>query len=339
MKKLMLINLVLILAFFQLLTAGDVSKIGTASGTQLLIPVGARSISLGSSVVSNVKGAEAIHWNPAGMAFSPKSEIMFSTMQYIANIDVNYLAGVFNGGNIGCFGLNIKSLSFGDIEETTVDQPEGTGRTYSPSFTTFGLSYGRLLTDRITAGVTAKFIYESIMQTKSQTFAFDMGVQYAFNPHLRMGVTLMNLGGKLQYDGRNLESSYPIPGAPPTTDNGYFRAVPLASDIPSTFSFGFSYLANVAEMNNVELNAAFTNFNESSDQLYGGLEYGFKDLIFLRGGYLYNLQSSDESIFGFSAGAGLKYSLGNMDFYLDYAYRQLTDYFDASNIFCLKFGL
>lgn len=339
MKKMIILILTIVILSINYLPAGDVAKIGTVAGTQLLIPVGARSISLGGAVVSNVKGAEAMYWNPAGMSFSTKSELLFSSMQYIADINVNYIAGVFNGRNIGSFGLQIKSISFGEIEETTVLEPEGTGNTYSPTYTVFGLSYSRMLTDRITAGVTGKYVFESIMQTNASTIAVDMGIQYAFSPHLRMGVTLMNLGGKMQFNGRNLEYTGQIYGGPPTADNGYFRAIPLANEIPSIFSFGFSYVLNVAEMNSLEMTGSFANMNESSDQLYGGLEYGFKDFFFLRGGYLYNLQSSDESIFGLSAGLGIKYSLGNMDFYFDYAYRQLTDYFDANNIFTVKFAL
>ena len=49
--------------------------------------------------------------------------------------------------------------------------------------------------------------------------------------------------------------------------------------------------------------------------------------------------NQDDNIYGFSAGAGIKYPIGNFDFYFDYAYRQLTDYFDSSNIFTVKIGL
>ncbi|UCF65629.1 MAG: PorV/PorQ family protein [bacterium] len=338
MKKFIILFVILLCSSFQIY-AGDVSKIGTVSGTELLIPVGARSIALGGAVLSDVKGAEAIYWNPAGVAYSQKSEITFSNMSYIADIDVNYIAGTIRAGVVGTFGLHLKFLSFGDIEETTVNAPEGTGNTYSPSFSTFGLTFGRMLTDRITAGVTAKYIYEGIMQTSASTFAFDMGIQYAFNNNLRMGVTLLNLGGKLSFDGRNLEQPFQIPNAPPTAEDGYFRATPLSSNIPSTFSFGFSYSANINEMNGLRLTGAFSNFNESSDQLFGGMEYGFRQMFFLRGGYAYNVQESSDAIFGYSLGAGFHFPIGGFEFTLDYAFRDVTDYFDANNVFSITFGL
>ena len=129
-----LITSILLLFSLNVLIAGDLDRLGTTSGTQLLIPIGARSIALGGAPMGNIGGAEAIFWNPAGTPLTRKSEVLFNYMSYIADIDVNYLALVFNGGNIGTFGLHIKSLSFGDIVETTEDMPDGTGNTYSPTF-------------------------------------------------------------------------------------------------------------------------------------------------------------------------------------------------------------
>lgn len=331
--------LVLALAFLCALStvyAGDMARVGTTSGTQLLIPVGARSLAMGGAVLGAVNGAEAMYWNPAGIAYSQKSEVLFNNMSYIADINVNYLALVFNGKSLGAFGLDIKSLGFGDIEETTELQPDGTGNTYSPSFVVVGLSYSRLLTDRITAGVTGKVIHESVMQTTASTFAFDLGVQYTFGNNIKVGVVMKNVGGKLQYSGKNLERTFEIQSTSLITDVGYFSGVPLASDIPSVFSFGVSYVANINEDNALLFNGAFANHNAGSDIAIGGLEYGFKDFFFLRGGYEYQTQSQDDQIFGASFGAGLKYPLGGFTFVLDYAFRQLTDYFDSNNIFTIK---
>jgi hypothetical protein len=339
MKRKILIPIAMLLSFFMVLQAGDVSRLGTTSGTQLVIPVGAKALAMGGAPLGIISGAEAIYWNPAGISTSPKSEVLFNNMQYIAGIDVNYLAFVFNGGNIGAFGLHLKALDFGAIEETTEAFPDGTGNTYSPTFLVTGLTYSRLLTDRIMAGVTGKVIYESIMETSAATLAFDLGVQYTFGRNLYIGVVMKNVGGKMKYNGRNLERRFSIPSSSLISDDGFFRGVPLASDIPSTFSIGVSYNVNINEDNGLIVNGSFNNANAASDLLTGGLEYGFRDLFFLRGGYGYNLQNSDDNIFGFSFGVGIKYPVGNFDFYFDYAYRELTDYFDASNIFTVKIGL
>lgn len=338
MKNKNIILTTIVLFSIGVLYAGDLDRVGTTSGAQLLIPVGARSISLGGASLGSVSGTEAIFWNPGGIASSFKSEVMFNNMQYIADIDVNYLAAVFNGGNIGAFGFHIKSLNFGDIEQTTEEEPDGTGITYSPTFIVSGLSYSRLLTDRISAGVTGKIIHEGIMQTSATTFALDLGVQYSFGPNLKLGVTMKNVGGKMKYSGRNLEQTSPIQTVNPQTDVGYFEGVTLASDIPSVFSFGLVYKVNFNEQNSISTSGTFSNFNDASDQAYGGIEYGFNEMFFLRGGYNYEVQNADNQVFGASFGAGLKYPLGNFDVMFDYAFRQLTDYFDNSNIFTVKIG-
>lgn len=330
----------LLLFAFGAAMAGDLNRTGTVSGAQLLIPVGARSISMGGASIANINGAESIYWNPAGMSNGTASEVMFNNMAYIADIDVNYLAAVYNGGIIGSFGLSIKSLDFGDIEETTFEQPDGTGQTWSPTQVVAGLSYSRFLTDRIRAGLTGKLIYESIQQTSAQALALDMGVQYEFNANLSLGVVMKNIGQKMEYTGRDMDRPASIPNASPDADNGFFRAIAQASNIPSVFSFGVNYKVNINEENHLAVNGAFSNFNDYSDQLFGGVEYSFRDFFFLRGGYNYetqtNLDTDEDQLFGASFGAGINYPVGNFNFQLDYAYRDVTDYFDASNIFTVK---
>ncbi|RMI02415.1 MAG: hypothetical protein D6681_10470 [Calditrichaeota bacterium] len=330
------IGVLMALVVFTGLYAGDLNRVGTTSGVQLLIPVGARSIALGGASLGTITGAEAVFWNPAGVARSRQAEMMVNHMRYIADINMNYLALTYNGRNIGAFAFHIKSFDFGDIEQTTEEQPDGTGITYSPTFIVAGLSYSRLLTDRIAAGVTAKYIYEGVLQTSAATFAFDLGVQYSFGNNFRIGVVMKNVGGKMRYEGANLEKQFPLPSTSLQRDTGPFRGVALRSDIPSVFSFGGAYTANINEENSLVLSAAFSNFNDSSDQLYGGVEYAFKDFFFLRGGYAYESQNADDQIFGAAFGAGIKAPLGNFEFSFDYAFRQVTDFFDSNNIFTLK---
>jgi len=338
MKKYKKILACLSLSFLMIAVghAGDIDRVGTTAATQLLLPIGARSISMGNSAIASTQGVEAIHWNPAGIAASTNSEVMFSNTAYIADIKQNYLGATLASTGLGTFGFHIQSLDFGDIEETTVDEPDGTGRTYSPTFFVVGLTYSRFLTDRIIAGVTGKYISEEIMQTGGTAMAIDFGVQYIFNENFRFGVAMKNVGTKLQYDGRNLERQARIPGAGPNAENGYFRAIAQDSEIPSVFGFGLSYKYDLSEAANVRANAAFSNNNDYYDEILGGLEFGYNDMVFLRAGYNTVTDLDAESIYGFSAGAGIKYGIGDFNLYIDYAFRQVTDYFDNNNIFSLK---
>lgn len=343
MKKILykigILTLVLIFSV-QLGFAGDKSKAGTVSGTQLLVPIGARSIALGQAIVADVTGAEALYWNPAGISSGQRTEVVFSNMSYLADINLNYFGAVYYGGNMGALGLFIKSFDFGEIPETTEEFMDGTGRTFSPTFVTAGFAYARSITNLIDAGFTFKYIYEGIEQTNASTIAIDLGVQYRLNDNLKLGVVMNNVGGKLQYSGRNLERTYQIPSGDPTADAGYFRGVTLASNIPSFFTFGLSYKRMLAEKNMVILNGSFTSMNEYSDQFGMGLEYSYDDMIFLRGGYNYDSQlDSDYRIFGARFGAGLKLNVGTFKVVFDYSYWQVQKYFDNMNVLSVKIGL
>ena len=99
---------------------------------------------------------------------------MFSSMAYIADINVNYGAVGIKFGTFGTIGFSIKSLNFGDIALTSVDDPNGVaGRTYSPSFVVTAFSFGRQFTDAITVGASFKLISEQMHRVNGSGFAMD----------------------------------------------------------------------------------------------------------------------------------------------------------------------
>ena len=141
---------------------------------------------------------------------NPKAEsgvdVLFSRTCYFADIGINYGAVGIQAGGIGSLGFSLKSVSFGNIPVTTEDFPDGTGETYSPTYVVAGLTYSRLLSDRISIGANFNLISEKIMSTSASGFAFDAGVEYygLGIPELKLGVTLKNVGGNMTYDGTDL---------------------------------------------------------------------------------------------------------------------------------------
>ncbi|SVE41984.1 uncharacterized protein METZ01_LOCUS494838, partial [marine metagenome] len=73
--------------------AAGQNRAGTAAATELLIPVGARDMAMGGASVATTSGLAALHWNPAGLSRGGSdAELMVSTMSYLADIRVNYVA-------------------------------------------------------------------------------------------------------------------------------------------------------------------------------------------------------------------------------------------------------
>ena len=330
---------IIILTIFTVsLNAGDVARKGTTGAEQLLIPVGARGLATGGAFVSNLTGLESVYYNPAGLDVLAGAEVMFSYMNYIADINVSYFGVSTSLGDIGSIALTIKTFDFGDIPLTTSDFPDGDGRTYSPSFFTFGLTYSKLITDRISIGTNFKLISESVQNTSASGLAIDFGVQYKFDQQLSIGAALMNIGSNMQYAGAELQQRSDISGSNPGSPDGSFEIVSEGFQIPSYFQLSVSYDYNINEQKNLIFGSAFIANNSLEDNFRFGLEYGFINTFFLRGGY--NLavgEEFDNSIYGFTVGAGIAYDLGgDLGIAFDYAFREVKEFPSSNHMFTVK---
>ena len=321
------------------LYAGDASRVGTASGVQVQVPVGARAIGMGGADLAYVSSLDAIYWNPAGLGrMEERAAAMFTTQNIIADINVNYFAVGFNAGRLGVLGVSLKSFSFGDIPITTVEAMDGTGATYSPTFATGGLSYSKLLTDRIGFGVNAKVVYESVPRASATAFAVDIGIQYQqllTIEGLSLGMVIKNIGTNMHYTGSAfLEKA---------TDLGEtysaYRYRPTSSDqLPSTLEMGLTYKLNLG-VGDLLVAGQFQNNNFEQDQLKVGAEFGIKNLLYLRGGYHFLVKDPDnpdygETVYSIALGGGMKYSIGGSKLFLDYAYQPM-EYFGNGNVFSI----
>ncbi len=326
---------VLLVASCTILFAGDPDRVGTGAGTQTLVPVGARDIAMGGADLATTAGLGALHWNPAGLAAMPdRAAGLFSTMTIFNDIGVNNFAAGLNFGK-GTLGLSVKSFDFGDILVTTMEDSDGeSGATFSPTFATIGLTYGRRLTDRVNVGFTGKVVYESIARANASAFAFDFGVQYkdfAGLTGLHLGVVARNIATNMTYTGAALLAQSRDKDA--TYDD--FRSREAASDqLASDVEFGISYKYG----GNLTFSGVFQNNNFGYDELKFGGEFVFNDMIFLRGGYIQTMEAEvEEVLYGMSFGAGLHYKVAGADLTIDYAHR-LSQYFDGNNVFSLRMG-
>jgi len=335
MKKILLIIFILIITAAAY--AGDEARKGTTGAEELLIPVGARGIATGGAFLANLTGVESIFYNPAGLDVIPQTEAMFSYVSYLADINVSYFAVGASLGDFGSIGLNLKSLDFGDIPVTTVELPDGTGSTYSPTFLTLGLTYSKLLTDRISIGTNFKLISETIGNSTASGFAIDAGVQYHFSESIMIGAAVKNIGTNMEFSGQDLTTRTGIPGSVPGASDGTYQIVAESFQIPSYFQLSLTYALNFNEENTVLLAGAYTANNSLEDVANFGLEYGFMNNFFVRGGYNFLVQNVDDYIYGFTFGAGIDYKLGNdLGFVFDYAFRDVKDFPNANHIFTIK---
>ncbi len=314
---------------------------GTSGASELLVPVGARDIALGGSTIATTRDIEALYWNPAAVAHMRNGATVYvSHMSYIADIGINYGAIAANFEGFGVLSLSLKSLDVGEIQVTTTTDPDGTGKTFSPQFFTVGLTYSRLLNDRIAVGLTSKIVSERMGDVSATGVAFDVGVTYdnlASVNGLMLGVAVKNIGPSMQFDGSGLLTSANVDAQKRPAGLYEIQAAPF--ELPSAIEFGLGYKRSLDDANTVLLSGAFQSNNFSDDEYRLGMEYAYQDMFFVRGGYNFAQRETDERqfLFGATFGAGVKYALGNTDITVDYAYRGVK-VFDANHVFSVKLG-
>ena len=333
-------TLILAALFCTNLQAAGQNRAGTAAGTELLIPVGARDIALGGSSIATTAGLTALHWNPAGLARARSdANTLFSTMSYLAGIRVHYFAASARLAPLGSLALHIKTLDFGAIPVTTETSPDGTGATFSPTFLTMGLTYAHTLTDRIALGATSHYITNRIERVSSTGLSFSAGLQYANLaniPGLDLGVALKHIGTRMQFDGPALLRPGQLDGL--RRPNAVYKVEASSADLPSTFEIGLGYCRAQTGPGQLQLTCLFRHDNFAHDQWKLGTEYRYHKFFALRTGFDYAADADDDYIFGTSFGFGLQLNLGSFEeIKLDYAYTTV-DHFNALNTFTFQVG-
>ena len=341
-NKLKVIYTLLVLALLAAeLFGGGGRRNGTGGAQELLLPVSARGLALSGAYTAGITGIDAIAYNPAGLGVSNTSaEAMFSYMNYIADINFSFAAVAVHFDDFGSLGFNVRTLDFGDIPVTTIDNPEGTGAVFSPTFVILGVTYSNAITDRIRVGFTANLISEEIQRTSASGVSFDAGIQYngiGGIEGLKLGVALLNLGPAISYDGPDLDARVNQVDAKRAAQ--FYRLNTAEFELPSILEIGVAYERRFSDQISGLVSTSFQNNNFSNDEIRLAAEFNYDDLLFLRGGYSYikeSLDVTEEAIFGPTFGVGLNFTQG-MDIKVDYAFRTV-EYFDANHMFTVQLG-
>ncbi|RMF58289.1 MAG: hypothetical protein D6748_09110 [Calditrichaeota bacterium] len=319
-RKTFYIFLALLIGWIGQSPAGEVTKVGTTAAPFLTIGVGARAIGMGGAYVSVANDATAMFWNVSGLAQLTGPEIIFNHSEWLEQINFDYAGVVAPMGSFGTVGVSFTSLSMGEFEQTTEDNPEGTGIRFSAGSFAVGVSYARKLTDRFMIGFTGKFVREYIWNSSAVGGALDVGTLFV-TPFqgIRLGMSISNFGTKMQITGDDLLTQIdPDPLISGNNDriNAYLQTDQF--DMPLLFRVGLSMDVINTEENLLTLSVDALHPNDNAESMNIGGEYMFQDLFALRAGYrsLF-LEDSEE---GFTAGVGLKAKVSGFSVLIDYAY-------------------
>ena len=277
-----------------------------------------------------------MYLNVAGLSRIKKTQIQLSHSRYIADINLNAISfGQHIGKGGGVFGISLMSMDLGEFISTTEDIPGGTGATFSPSYFNMGVSYSHLFVNKVSVGVTFKFVNESISNVGARAMALDAGVQYVTgeNDNFKFGISLRNVGSKMRFLGEGLSKPRPNPGQTYEYPITYYDRS-SEFELPSQLNIGFSNDWLLGKSNRLTLVGNFTSNAFSRDQVGGGLELTVGQNFGLRVAYKTELNTSvgsaeatlDNGLSGgFSASIPFKKG-SDSRLTLDYSYRTTTVY-------------
>ncbi len=270
---------------------------GIEGGTFLLVPVGARAVALGQAATADGGTAEAMFWNPAGLAALPKGE--FAVFHYDAFFGSgDAVAAAIPSSRLGTFAVAAYLVNYGDLAVTQSDLgPQPVGE-ISPRNLALMASYATDVAGGLAAGVTYKLVQfrvdcsgdcTNVPTATGSTNAVDVGLRYVFagwRPVV-VGVSLRNLGFRLQVN--NQAQADPLPTR---------LAVGVSAEVlrPADGVQGFD--ARVL----ADVQGAFVGVPLQTVTLLG-VETGVGDMVRLRAGYAF----LDSDARGPSLGVGVRF--------------------------------
>ncbi len=354
------------------------SSVGVRAGEFLTIPVGARGIGMGGACSAVLDDISAIWWNPAGLGFLDQKEVMLTVVDYTMDLSYSYAAFAAPiADNVMTIGVFAGYLDIPDEEITTITSPNGTGQFYNAFDFQMGASFAYNLSDRFTAGLSAKYIHQDFFQNMgADAFGIDAGAIYhteLADREIRFSFAVQNLGTNLTMKGENLRIDVGPEklngGGVPSGYNDYstdpfamvtrntrevFRATNTYR-LPTTVKIALAYNLYTGEAANwLASGEVWRNSNiPISYSLGSELNYNFTPFLSgaIRMGWMiqadevtddtdmlgYAYLGDDPTWRGLSFGGGIKQMFGSKAVSFNYAY-QNRGRLTANNFFGIQFG-
>ena len=318
-------------------------KVGSTSMQFLKVMPSARATALGEAYAVWATGAEAVFWNPAGLARLDNMELSTTYVNWLFDAQQGAISYALAIQGFGAVGVQVQYVDFGQFEETTnerpyisnPDHPGLTGNTFNPFSYLIGISYGRYLTDKFSIGLSMKYAHESLFngqrvvaQVKQGVFEevdtwadgllFDFGIRY------NTGYRSVHLGSAVQNFGANVKYAKESNAVPLLFRFG------VGADVIGTDGL---MLSGSSEH---RLSIAYDIFhpNDYAQQMHVGMEYEFAGSIALRGGYKFNYDYD-----GLTFGAGIKYAIEGIRLSADYSYGAMGTYLGNVQRFSIGIAL
>ncbi len=207
---------------------------------------------MGNAGVATADNANAIFWNPSGLAFQEDTQVGVTHANWLpefnANLFYEYLVGSYHVDGVGTFGGNVQYLNLG---ETEIRDPQGNRLGVTNSYQlAVSTSYAVKVSERLGVGTSLRYIHSKLTsgiregtgEGNAATFATDISALYRSAPFtlggadatFSAGLNIANLGGTLEFN-ENSPDRDPIPanlrvGPALTLEFDEYNSLTLATD-------------------------------------------------------------------------------------------------------------
>ncbi len=296
-----------------------VTKVATAAGNWLKLETNPRAVALGGAFVAAGEGVGAIPYNPAAAAFIEGQEGYVFRTNHIAGITHNVVSYGRKMSGSDFIGVHLFYLDSGPMDVTTLQYSDGTGESFRVQSIAFRTTYGRRLTDRLKVGVSLNFILDEIYDVQMKAMAFDIGSNFDTGIYgFILGMSVTNFGPEVQYFGEGLQQQ-----VPDTVDvDGYLNKVTETFPLPLVFRLGIkneimgqngTFIQNQVNTLTIAIDGVVPNDYTPTGSI--GMEYGYRQMAFIRGGLRLGHDTAT-----FSGGGGVRIQTRPMTFVIDYAF-------------------
>ena len=183
------------------------SESGGAPGDWLARYTGARTVGLGNAYVAAADATIGTVWNPAALGFLDRDEVLMESAQLFDDTSVYGASVAVPGRWLPSLGFSVLAQRSGDFEKTN-ELNESLG-TFQDGETAFLFSTAKHVGTRAALGANLKVVRQSVEDFSGTGFGVDLGALVNLTSRLRLGASLLNIGGP-SIQLRNAAESYPV---------------------------------------------------------------------------------------------------------------------------------
>jgi hypothetical protein len=247
---------------------------GTQGAAFLDIPIGGAPAAMGSAYTALATDAYAPVLNPAGLGFLDSPQFAGHHISYLETSYYDFFSYVHPINSRSALGISAQYLGSGNI--TQRDDTGAENGSYSAHYGAYSFAFGQAVTDRLSLGLTSRWINSKIADVSANAYAADVGALYKVSNELQTGLSVTNAGSRLKFINDS-------------------DALPLTVHAGGAYFFPY-HITGSAE-------AAYENTGIFSGRF--GSQWQVIPAIALRAGYRTDVARQLSTISGFSTGIGL----------------------------------